>query len=311
MYYFIINPHSKSGKAASIWNNLEIELVSSKIDYKAYFTEYAGHAIQITRQICKLQPGSKNIIIVGGDGTINEVINGLPSFQNVTIGYIPTGSGNDLARGLGISRDPFKTLSSILHPKRYAYTDIGLLSVPTNEGLLQRKFAVSAGIGYDAEICRKALVSKLKKLLNMVKLGKLTYLLIGLWQLLIHKPVDGVIIIDDVKKIKLSKIYFISFMIQKSEGGGLKMTPHAVYDDGLLSLCIVSGISRLRLFGTIPALFLGKHTNMKGIQIINSRRAEVIINDAHTVHTDGEMNGLKKRIQVSCAPEKLRFIVQK
>ena len=98
MYYFIINSHSKSGYGMSIWKRAEAILKEREVSYEARFTEYTGHAKKLAEQIANLSRPC-TLGVLGGDGTLNEVINGLAEtdFSHITLGYLPTGSGNDFA----------------------------------------------------------------------------------------------------------------------------------------------------------------------------------------------------------------------
>jgi len=299
MYHFIVNPHSKSGYALKTWNKVRKVLEGKAVECEVHFTEYTKHAVELSNEICK-SSGEKTIVIIGGDGTVNEVVNGLAyPCPDVTIGYIPTGSGNDLARGLAIARKPLRALDRILKMEDYAYTDIGILDMPDADE--QRRFVVSSGIGYDSEVCNHILTSRLKKFLNTIKLGKISYLLIGLYHVLVHKPSDGVLTMDGGERIPFKKLLFIASMIQKSEGGGLRMTPDARNDDGLLSLCMVSNISKMRVFLTILFVFSGRHVNMKGIKVVNCREAEIETDTPFYIHTDGEINGRHRHVRLHCS----------
>lgn len=149
MYYFIVNPKSSSGKGRKIWIRLEKILQMKNTDYRVFFTEKILHAAKLANMLsCRKLPCT--IIAVGGDGTANEVINGLAAHKGITFGYIPTGSSNDLARSLGLPADPVQALEMILHPSKIHQMRIGI----NTDGNAQRRFAVSTGIGYDAAVLR-------------------------------------------------------------------------------------------------------------------------------------------------------------
>ena len=95
MYYFIVNATSRTGKAQQIWKDVKAELDSKGIEYKFFMTGSRGHAKKLATKICK-EDGEIKLVVVGGDGTANEVINGIQDFDRVKFGYVPTGSGNDL-----------------------------------------------------------------------------------------------------------------------------------------------------------------------------------------------------------------------
>ena len=116
MYYFIVNPNSRSGRGRSIWNEIHQQLMLRGIDFQYCLTRYSGHAAEIASDACALGTESEPvyIIAVGGDGTIHEVLTGITDFDRVVFGYIPTGSGNDFCRSMRLPFDPMESLEYIL-----------------------------------------------------------------------------------------------------------------------------------------------------------------------------------------------------
>lgn len=308
MYHFIINPKSSSGRGIRYWWIVKDELEKQQISYSAVFTQHPGHATELTRQICNENPGIKNLVVLGGDGTMNEVVNGIDNYSEILLGYIPSGSSNDLARSLNISRDPVEALSRILKPTKFKYLDHGQISFPDLD-LPPRKFTCSSGIGYDASVCLEVQESPLKKSLNRFGAGKFVYIAIAVKQLLTAKRGDAVVIVDKNKKSTYHKVLLISSMIHKYEGGGLPMAPHANPTDQKLSVCLVHGMSRLKAVLLFSTIFTGKHINFKGVEAFHCSEIEIITNFDHTVHTDGEVPAVCSHIRVSCVPEQIRMIL--
>ena len=308
MYHFIINPKSSSGKGIRHWWTVKRELDKREIPYTAIFTRMEGHATEIAEEICSKFSGIKNIVILGGDGTVNEVINGIKIYQDVLLGYIPSGSSNDLARSLKIAKDPIKALNSILKPTHYQYLDHGRIEFPSID-VSPRKFACSSGIGYDASVCYEVASSPLKKRFNRFGAGKFIYLAIAIKQLLTVKPANGTIIIDGIKKDTYDKILLVSSMIHKYEGGGLAMAPHADPTDGKLSVCLVHGLSRLKVIFLLPTILFGKHIYVKGVETFDCATIEIKTDRNLAVHTDGEIPAISSHIKVSVVPEKIRMIL--
>ena len=153
MYYFIINPNSRSGKGALIWRDLENILRERNIKYQTFFTEYKGHAVKLSASITASSPEDSQIklIAVGGDGTIQEVLSGVKDISRVIFGYIPTGSGNDFCRSMKLPQDPMKALELILSDKRPHLMDVPHISC----GSSSSRFAISCGIGFDAAVCHE------------------------------------------------------------------------------------------------------------------------------------------------------------
>ncbi len=286
MYYFIINPHSQTGNGNVLWENLKTAIHREGIRYKAFFTSRQQTGSDLASKICDLDSGVKTIIVVGGDGTLNEVINGIPNFEHILLGYIPTGSGNDFSRGAGISRDPLKALDAILHPKSFHTIDCGMVQVDKQEN---RRFLISSGIGYDASICHEALTSPLKTTLNRFRLGKLTYILLAIKQIIKTVPFDASIQINGKKTIHRKQVLFLVAMNERFEGGGLLMAPNASDRDGLLSVCIVSGVPKIKVLLLMPLILFGKHTWIKGVEIISCKSMHIHASSPQYLHTDGEV----------------------
>lgn len=112
--YFIINPKARNGQCLKVWRNVEALLKAERISYLAFFTEYPGHAKIIASQIAANNKDEKILIAVGGDGTMHEVMNGIVNNKQVTLGFIPGGSGNDFSRGFLIPSDPPEALKMLI-----------------------------------------------------------------------------------------------------------------------------------------------------------------------------------------------------
>ena len=115
MYTFIVNPNARSGLGHKIWSSLEEVLKERNVEYEVLFTKYQHHATKLTKQLTSTGEEC-TIIALGGDGTINEVMNGICDISKTTLGYIPIGSSNDFARSLKLSTDALTALDHILKP---------------------------------------------------------------------------------------------------------------------------------------------------------------------------------------------------
>ena len=104
--YFIVNTNAKTGNANQVWRQVYDFLRQKHIPYEAYETKYVGHATVLARELSKKQEKAVYLIAVGGDGTVNEVLNGITDFEKVRLGVIASGSGNDFGKGMGIPTDP-------------------------------------------------------------------------------------------------------------------------------------------------------------------------------------------------------------
>ncbi len=308
MYHFIVNPKSSSGRGIRFWWTVKDELDKRNVPYTVSFTKHPGHATELTQELCGGSTDIKNIIILGGDGTMNEVLNGIDDFSKVLLGYIPSGSSNDLARSLKIPKNPIEALNNILKPKRFQYLDYGMMHFP-NTDLATRKFICSSGMGYDASVCNEVQASPLKKRLNRIGAGKFVYIAIAIKQLITLRSLNATLIVDGQKKDTYHKVFLVSNMIHKYEGGGLLMAPNADPRDGKLTICLVHSMSRLKAFLLLPTIFTGAHIKHKGVEAFHCSELEIIMDVDTPVHTDGEIPAIQHHIKVSCVREQIRIIL--
>lgn len=306
MYYFIINPNSRSGKAALIWQDLEKVLQERNIKYKTFFTEYKGHAALLSASITASLPEntSLKLIAVGGDGTIQEVLSGIRDLSRITFGYIPTGSGNDFCRSMKLPQDPMKALELILSDKRPHSMDVPHISCGSNSS----RFAISCGIGFDAAVCHEVSVTPMKKVLNKIGLGKLVYLFVALKQLLFLKPSPMTLVMDENRVEIFSRVYFTAVMNQKYEGGGFKFCPDASPSDGYLDVIVVDNLSKPKVLCCLPTAFFGKHTHFNGIHIFRCKKIDIHSEARLAVHKDGESAGLLNDFSVCMEEQQLNII---
>jgi len=308
MYYFIVNPNSCRGRGRNIWKKVESVLKACNAEYQAFLTEKPGDARRFARELTEGCRESSVIIGVGGDGTVNEILDGISFCGSITMGYIPAGSGNDLARSLRLPKNPIRCLKKILHPKYYKLMDYGVLSYGDEE-ISHRRFLVSAGIGMDAAVCHSILYSKSKGLFHKLRLGRLTYLMVGIRQLILAKPSKGYILLNGVQKIEFSNAYFISVHIHPYEGGGFKFAPDANFEDGQLSVCVMNNRKKRKLIPVLLRSLMGRKSLNKGFRYYSCEEVTIHMDRPMAVHVDGESCFCQNDVQLRCIGRKLRMIV--
>lgn len=309
MYYFIVNKRSRSGKGADVWADIEKRLLQKKIVYTAWITQYAGHAKLLAQKACEMPWEEIRLIVVGGDGTVNEVINGITDFNKVVLGVIPTGSGNDLARGLGITQAPEQLLDKLLDNRYEQRFDLG--EVRWEKAAKSRYFIISAGVGLDAIVCKKALTSKCKLVLNKLHLGKLTYLFLTIESLFSMKTSDTHVVFDAEHKSIYQKLISSAVMNFRTEGGGIPMAPQADAHDGMLSVCSIYGIPKLMTFFVLPFLLFAKQEVFHGVKIQNCQECSLQMKKPMVLHTDGEYCADVVNASFLCHKGKLRLMTDK
>ncbi len=307
MYHIIINPASRSGKGLQLWNKvIEPALTAEGIEHQSYLSQKEGDVERIAREITGGGPKEDiRLIILGGDGTVNEALQGIQDPSKVLLGYIPTGSSNDLARDLGIPKDPRQALERILRTGKEHVMDMGLMALPDGS---KRRFAVSCGIGFDAAVCEEVSYSKAKRVLNRLGLGKLSYLAIALKQLLKAKAISCELVLDGGAPIRFGRILFIAGMVHRFEGGGFRFCPTANDQDGILELCAVGDLSKLLILFALPTAFFGKHYLFHGVEAYRAKKLQISVTEPLCVHTDGEVLGHFQGITVECVPGAIRIL---
>ena len=312
MLYFIANEMARTGKGVGVWRQVQMELREKKIAYKVYMTEYKEHATEIARMLSQKEEEDICIVVVGGDGTLNEVINGITDFEKVRLSLIPAGSGNDFARNLDIKKSPQERLARILEcvekgPDCFERIDLGVAQWTESEK--PRKYAISSGVGMDALVCQKMMTSKVKVIMNKLGLGKVSYLIVTVQSLFSMETADMAVKVDGSNILNFKRTIFAAAMNAKAEGGGVPMAPKASVQDGLLSTCFVYKFSKLGALIRLPFLAAGAHERFNGFKVFDCKSIDIKIKKPMALHTDGEYLGDVTEVSYSCLQGKMRFMV--
>lgn len=276
MIIFIVNPVSANGRGKKIWSQLEPVLKERQLVYTVHFTTGPKHATFFAKEIRKVSK-VEAVIVVGGDGTLHEVAQGLIGTA-IPLGCIPAGSGNDFARALHISTNSIKALEMLLSSKPYKI-DVAEIN--------NSFFVNGSGIGFDGAVARMTNGSKIKCWLNRMKLGRLAYVIIALRLLCTFRPMPLTLTIDG-RRYFYDNIWLIAVSNIPFYGGGMSVCPDAIYDDGLLDLCIVSNINRFHFLRSLIKVFKGKHTSEPGIIMMRGRKISIQSKKTLPIHMDGE-----------------------
>lgn len=306
MIYIIVNPASKSGAGKRQWEALKQELNKNSLVYEVFFTQKErGASACISAIMQRYDPQVPNTLcVLGGDGTMNEIVTALADHKDIAISYLPTGSSNDLAKALQITSSPAQLLERIRKPEPL-HADTGILQAKHYKN---HRFCVSCGIGLDAAVCKEALDSRLKDTLNRLGLGKLTYAGIALRQLIVSPITDCDITLDDHVTRHFDKLLFAVAMIHPYEGGGIKMAPMADCHDGKFDIMIVAGLRKWRALYLLPMAFFGLHTKAKNVYFFKSTSMTLQTDTPLIVHTDGEYCGKQNKITLSCQKDGLKYL---
>ena len=309
MITFIVNEASGRGRGGKIWRALRREMLEQELPFRAWCTRSPGEATALAQLACQDAQELQKLVVVGGDGTVNEVLNGISDFAQIALGVVPIGSGNDFVRGLGLPRDPRAALERVFAASGDARIDLGQVCV---DGQAPRHFGISAGIGMDAWVCAQVDASRAKAGLNRFGLGSFSYGLMTLsaaWNL---ETANGNVTFTTPygrHRQDLSNLIFLACMNFPWEGGGVPIAPEASAVDGCFSVCFAENLERSQVFAKLPLLALGRHPHTEGVTLLKASRVEVQLEMPLYVHADGEVPGRVRRVTFDVLPQKLRVLV--
>ena len=268
---FIVNPVAGKGKSLEYAVYIEKVLKEKGIDYVLKFTSQKGEAERIAREAA--YGVYKKIVAVGGDGTVYEVVNGLVGGDAV-LGVIPSGTGNDFTKTMGIPGILEDALETVLQGE-IASIDCGKIN--------DRYFINVASVGLDAEIVKKT--EEIKKYIS----GPTAYVA-GVFRTLFEYKLQTVeISIDDWTYN--GKITLIAVGNGKYYGGGMKVLPSASVDDGYFTVCLIKPMSKLKMLRLFPTIFNGDHTKQPEVNILKGKRVKVSSKEPMILNADGDIMG--------------------
>ena len=280
--FFIVNEKSGNGKGAKIWREIQSELT---IPYDVFVTNYEKEAIKIAEQI-KAESSNNStpvlLIGIGGDGTYHEILNGIQGANNIILGAVCAGSGNDFKRAYG-QFDNAKQIEKFMDHVTALNRDAGKIDVH-NQTIY---FVNNSGIGFDATVAITANESNVKKAFNRIGLGKLCYVYYLIKCLFTFKPFNLDVFMDGQIK-SFQNVWFVTASNQPYFGGGMKISPSSKTDDGLLELTVVHNLNKYKLLFVFITVFFGKHTHFKEIEQLTASSFTLHMNENYCMHADGE-----------------------
>jgi diacylglycerol kinase (ATP) len=285
----IVNPNAGKKKGEKDWPEISALLTAAGFDYTAEFTGHRDHAISLTQSY--IEKGYRNIIVVGGDGTLNEVVNGIflqetVKTTEVTVGMIMVGTGNDWGRMYRL-KDKYEKAVKILKKHRYFIQDAGLVTYQEGNRAKERYFVNIAGLGYDALVVQMTNYTK-----DRGGGGALTYLT-NLLKGLFRYHHDFLDIEIDGQQVYKGRVFSMSVGICKYNGGGMMQLPFAEPDDGLFDVTVFKNVTKMTVIRHIKKLYSGKFTHLPFVSTYQGKA--VTINSSTQEHsfleTDGESLG--------------------
>jgi YegS/Rv2252/BmrU family lipid kinase len=282
----IINLTAGGGKTKKDWPVIARILDNEGIEYEPYFTDRRLHASIIARN--KIKEGYTKIIVVGGDGTMNEVINGVFAQKRihtteVMLGMIAVGTGNDWARTFNIPHD-YEGAVRTIKQQRTFIQDAGLVNYSRNGKEWNRYFINIAGMGFGARV-----VERSNRMKEHGKSGSLLYLYNIFYSLVRYRSKKAVIEIDGTSLRR--KIFSLNVGIGKYNGGGMIQVPHAIANDGLYSITLIKRIGKLNVIANIGRLYNGTIVKHSKVETYMAKSLAIDGSSLLKVETDGESLG--------------------
>lgn len=286
-WFAIVNPVAGNGKGLDDWPVISRLLRAQGIIPDYAFTERKYHAIELAVEA--VNNGYRKLMVVGGDGTIHEVVNGLfiqqaAPTQDVLLSVIAVGTGNDWIRMFGIPRKYSEAIRAIVEGYSFLQ-DVGHLTYMKSHVRQERYMANVAGIGFDAHVNKKY-----NHLKEEGKYRKWMYVWSALMSVMSYSSTGVKIWIDDELKVN-ELVYSATIGIGKYNGGGMIQMPDAVADDGLLDVTVIRKLGRLGVLSRFRSLYNGKIYKLKMVSLDRGRRVRIESTPEIRVEVDGEALG--------------------
>lgn len=299
-WFVIVNPNAGNQRFKKLWNTILETLTNEKITFSFAFTNYTKHEIILVDEAIK--QGYRNLISVGGDGTLHYVVNGIMmqryvKTSDIRVAVIPIGTGNDWIKTYNIPNSIKKSIQIIKNSQSFLQ-DIGSINYNLNK---QEYFLNVAGTGYSAYV-----VSKLK---SLKKLGAISYLLSGLYGLFFYQKTTYNLQVNQSTLQERSLMILIG--ICRFSGGGMQMTSNPKTNDGLFDITIVKDFSFFDLILNLPKLYNGTIVNHYKVE--NIKAAKITIKDVSKnsfIESDGELIS-KGSFSAEIIPSAIQFMIPK
>lgn len=299
----IANKFAGTRSTKNFWKKMDEKFAKVGITVEYFFTERVGHARELAVDV--LKKGYTRLAVMGGDGTFSEVIDGLmkskENLSNILVGLIPFGTGNDWGRYWKLDRNIDKSISVLANGVPTA-VDVGKINYSVGEKPVTRYFINAYGLGFDAKVLELT-----NNLQHTFKGASWTYTLALFLTLFKHRSQVMEYEFDGGKTFK-GLSYTASMGNGCYTGGGIKQTPEAVPNDGLLDIMVVENLNLLKILKAIPLLFSGRLLEHDSVHLfkaktIIARSAKPIISEV-----DGILQEFTNEINVELLPKQINFL---
>jgi diacylglycerol kinase (ATP) len=279
----IVNPVAGAYSTRRKWPVISKLLKRIGLSFDFEYTEGVGHAIELARMAAS--DGYRYLVVVGGDGTVNEVANGIlysTGASSTALGVVSTGTGSDFARSTGIPRDFPTACSTLTSPKRLTI-DVGVVEYQSKGQTLRRFFVNAAGVGFDAAVVEKT--ERLPKYFG----GTIPYVAGLLRTLFSYKNKPIVLKVGD--EVESGRVLNVVVANGGYLGGGMHVAPQAELGDSLLDVVIIGDMGKFELLKEFPTVYKGTHIYHPKVRVKKATHVTIESPESMLVHADGELLG--------------------
>ena len=308
MLIFLVNPNAGGERGYRVFKKLERRLLRTKTAYQVYVTGGPGEARQLAARLSAEYEGeSLTLVAVGGDGMLNEVLNGARLSERLRFGFIPVGRDSDFARGLRLPRTPLGCLKRILSPREERELDYGVAEFGGDEPSHHR-FLVSCGMGFDAEWLAKLYELEQRRGRRSRLIWRGLRLLVGFRSLLRARCTRGYFETDSGQRVEFGHLFLLSAQLYATEAGGIRLANKVPPTDGLLTVAVLNTHSRLQQARLLLLPRRKAPESYAGVRVYRCREFRLFLDEALPLHADGEGLGGRKELTLRCVRRRIRFL---
>ena len=279
----IVNPVAGAYSTRRKWPIISRLLKRIGLSFDFEYTEGIGHAIELARAAAS--DGYRYLVAVGGDGTVNEVANGIlysTGAARTALGIVSTGTGSDFARSVGIPRDYHSACSTLTSSRRLSI-DVGVVEYQSKGQTLRRFFVNAAGAGFDAAVVKET--ERLPKYFG----GTIPYLAGLVRTLFSYKNTSVVLNVEN--EVETGRVLSVVVANGSYFGGGMYMAPQAELGDSLLDVVVVGDMGKFELLKALPTVYKGTHIYHPKVRVKKTAHITIESPERMLVHADGELLG--------------------
>jgi diacylglycerol kinase (ATP) len=296
----IVNPVAGARSTRRKWPIISRLLERIGLSFDFNYTEGVGHAMELARVAAS--DGYRYLVAVGGDGTVNEVANGILHSQNAAataLGVVSTGTGSDFARSAGLARDYTTACNSLTSSKRLTI-DVGVVAYQRDGKRQERFFVNSAGVGFDAAVTKET--ERYPKFFG----GTIPYVAGMLRTLVSYKNKPIVLKVGDEEESR--RVLSVAVANGNYMGGGMRIAPEAELDDRLLDVVVIGDFGKLEILKEFPKVYKGTHVNLPKVSVKKASKVTIDSTEPMLLYADGEVLG-ECPVEFGVVPRALSIVV--